>query len=139
MKSIEQLEWDLRQFGNEIKEARKIAPDIIGSEAVALIQRNFAVGGTITDGGVQKWIPSRAAIKEKRKTLIKSGKMLSAINYEKRGNSVLVGVNLESVKYAQYHNEGMRPNIKRQFLYIPQRVFRKAEMEIVKQIKTFRQ
>lgn len=91
-------------------------PTLLGKAISEEIKNNFINQGTTTDDGLQKWVVSKAAQKEGRKTLIKSASLMNSVGYEARAGSVSIGINTSLVPYGPYHNEGMPPQIKRQFI-----------------------
>lgn len=111
------------------------APNTLGRLAVDDIRQNFKRQGVLTDSGLIRWKPSKAAIREKRRTLVKSGALMGSITYERRGNKVLVGVDLNAVVYAKRHNEGLRKMPKRQFIYLRKAVIREAIADLDHSIK----
>lgn len=126
---------DLRDALNDIREARQMMeklndrlPDIIGVEALAVIDKNFDNESYDTGNGKIRWkerTPATNRAYDNRsgglkgsvfnsgsKLLDQTGNLRSGIRKKREGRNVFIGVNLLKVPYAQIHNEGGSISIK---------------------------
>lgn len=116
MKTLAELTIDLKRLENGVNKTLEELPKLLGVAVVNDMKSNFTNQSTTTDAGSEKWVPSAAAMREGRKTLIKTGKLMNNISYNAGQRFVIVGIDTSVVKYGVYHNEGMPPQIKRQFI-----------------------
>lgn len=88
----------------DAKAFMKAAPEIIGTEAVRVIDDHFRQEALI---GEQAWPPRLPGTpRNSRKLLSDTNTLQDSVTYQVRGNTVLVGVDLARVPYAQIQNEG---------------------------------
>lgn len=90
----------------EVEALLQDAPDIIGTEALRVIDEHFEREELI---GVQSWPPRVPGTpRDDRKLLSDTNTLQDSIDYQVRrgGTEVVIGVDLARVPYAQIHNEG---------------------------------
>lgn len=126
---------DLRDALNDIREARQMMeklndrlPDIIGVEALAVIDLNFEHESYDTGNGKQRWkerAPATNRAYDNRsgglkgsvfnsgnKILEQTGNLRAGVRKKREGRNVFIGVNLLKIPYAKIHNEGGSISIK---------------------------
>lgn len=137
-RDLNQLVYDLKRIERNIKLSSKEALGVIGDVITEDIRANFDRQGVETDSGFVAWKPSKAAMKERRKTLIKTGKLRDSIHFEIQPDSVLVGLDSTELKYGKFHNEGYQPNIKRKFMFVRKALWKKIDTRIDELNKTLK-
>jgi hypothetical protein len=129
MKTLANLVADMSRLRNKTRRMVSSAPKIIGARVSADIRENFMRQGLMTDNGLQRWVPSASAIREKRRTLIDTGALMGGIHYEPTQKTVRVGVDTNEIPYAQKHGEGINIT-KRPFLYIRKAVINEVKKDL---------
>lgn len=130
-RSVPEQMKDFRAFVRDI-------PTFIGTEAVRFFKGSFDRQGFIDEGGVEKWKPRKAGAKRNkgRKILVDKAKLKRSIRItRKTAYSVTVGVDGNSVPYAQIHNEGGTINTTAQ-VKVHNRRIRQAFGKKLKKMKT---
>jgi phage gpG-like protein len=113
---------DFLKYKTRIENALDTIATKIGNEAVNQFQRNFEQQGfngekwkevqRRTPGTNAYKYPKRGRAKRTRGILIQTGTLLRSIRViRKTSDSVTIGF----IDYGKYHNEGMKPQPKRQF------------------------
>lgn len=134
MKTLDNLLADFRRAREQMDRLDAKLPNIIGVEALKVIDKNFASESYDTGFGKTKWAPRSPATNksyDKRsgvagsvfnssnKLLEQTGNLHDGIKKKVLGRTVWIGVNLTKVPYAKIHNEGgrIRIGITRRVLY----------------------
>ncbi len=80
------------------------APHIIGTEAVRVVDDHFRTQSLIGEGA---WVPRVPGTpRQNRKLLSDTNTLQDSMGYRVQGSSVMVGIDLARVPYAQIQNEG---------------------------------
>lgn len=109
---------DLQRLEAGVKGIIRKAPQVIGETVAEDIRANFIRQGTLSDEGFEPWIPSMAALKEGRRTLIKTGKLMNSVGYETTLQSAIIGIDTTQVPYAEYAGEGTSKMVRRAFIVL---------------------
>lgn len=94
--SLHELRQEIHQVVEQLKASNLLLPEI-GKQAVESVHKNFD-----EQGRPIKWVPSQAALRENRKTLIDTRALYESITYDVNGNTISVGSN---IPYAKKMNE----------------------------------
>lgn len=122
MKTLVDALQDIRAARIQMERLNDRLPDIIGAEALRVIDDNFEKEGYNSGSGIERW-PARSSetnkaydkrrgglkgsvFNSKNKLLQQTGNLRASIRKLKQGRNVFVGVNLLKVPYAKIHNEG---------------------------------
>lgn len=98
-KTFAQVKRDIQQVAKEIV-------TIAGVEGVKHFKKSFTDQG-FTDAGLQKWPGRKRNTDPGRAILVKTGRLRRGVRVlSKTDKTVKVGVDLNEVPYAQYHNDG---------------------------------
>ena len=122
-KPLHELITDWRKSQSEMNKVTTALPRIIGNEAVKVVQDNFRLQGYDSGQGVTKWearkestnkrYDKRSGVKgsvfnSAKKILDQTSNLKDSVHYEVSGNVVNIGVNPNTIPYAQIHNEGLK-------------------------------
>ena len=121
MKKIQELIHDLNRTLAGSAKLKEDMSSVIGVETIKQVQDNFRKEGF----GGRKWAKRK---KETTKTLGKkvlsgTSRLKKSVQYEVTKEGVFVGVDLDSVPYAEIHNEGGTVNKKASSFQMPQRQY----------------
>lgn len=134
MKSLKQLEKDMKESLTNLIELEKNAARNIGIVSVKYIKTNFDRQGY--EG--EKWknrspvtnaiYDSRSGVKgsvynSKNPILLQTGNLRNSINYKIDNKTVFIGTNLNQVPYAKLHNEGGFVEFRGKMVYVPKRKY----------------
>jgi len=132
--SIFQLRDDLRRAMKAAAQVEKDMPRIAGNECVKIIKNNFKLQGYATGSSVKAW-PKRASKTNKaydsrgaykgsvynssNPLELQTRNLYNSIKFKALSKSVVIGVDILLIPYAQIQNEGGRGIPARQYMPHP--------------------
>lgn len=110
MKDFQKIAADIKSKMRKVRSIQRQVPDIVASAAEAMKDANFSAQGFVTNGRANRWPKRRKETQRSsgKRILHSTGTLQNSVKTEAIKNRIHVGVDLNTVPYAQVHNEGGR-------------------------------
>ncbi|MGL5683601.1 MAG: phage virion morphogenesis protein [Marinifilaceae bacterium] len=110
MKDFNDISADIKSKMRAVKRIQRQVPIFVAGAAEAMKDANFSAQGFVTNGRASRWQKRRKETQrtEGKRILHSTGTLQNSVQVEAIKNRIHVGVDLNTVPYAQVHNEGGR-------------------------------